>query len=255
MTKDRPLIGINTDYRAAAKGRTLHSYANSGYYDCVLTAGAVPILIPPLIKEHDLAPILDRLDGVILTGGDDLDPKKMGLAPHPSITVMPERREAADRLLCKLVQQRKLPTLGIGLGMQELNVCNGGGIYQHLPEDMPRGIPHRDPQGGVHRHIVVMEPGTLMEEIYGPGEIRVNSYHHQGVRKLAPIFRVGALAPDGLIEAFEGKTDDWFVIGVQWHPENEGNISLDMQLIEAFVTTAARHSAGVPTKLTLAKAS
>ena len=254
MTKDRPLIGINTDYRAAAKGRTPHCYAHSGYFDCVLTAGGVPLLLPPLIKEHDLAPILDRLDGVILTGGDDLDPKKMGLAHHPSITQMTERREAADRLLCKLVQQRKLPTLGIGVGMQELNVVNGGGIYQHLPEDLPRGLPHRDPQGGPHRHTVVMEPGTLMEQIYGPGEIRVNSYHHQGVRKLAPIFRTAALAPDGLIEAFEGKDPGWFVIGVQWHPENEGHISLDMQLIEAFIAAAAQRPAATASKLTLAKA-
>ena len=103
---------------------------------------------------------------------------------------------------------------------------------------MPQGIPHRDPQGGAHRHTVVMEPGTRLEEIYGPGEIRVNSYHHQGIRKLAPIFRAGALAPDGLIEAFEGKDPGWWVVGVQWHPENEGNISLDMQLIEAFVDAA-----------------
>ena len=131
--------------------------------------------------------------------------------------------------------------------MQELNVVNGGGIFLHLPEDMPESIPHRDPQGGVHRHTVVMEPGTRMEEIYGPGEIRVNSYHHQGIRKLAPIFRVGALAPDGLIEAFEGKDPSWWVVGVQWHPENEGNISLDMQLIEAFTEAAAAsrvHRAG-----------
>ena len=123
--------------------------------------------------------------------------------------------------------------------MQELNVVAGGGIFLHLPEDMPKSIPHRDPQGGAHRHTVVMQPKTRLEEIYGPGEIRVNSYHHQGIRKLAPIFRVGALAPDGLIEAFEGKDPSWWVVGVQWHPENEGNISLDMQLIEAFVEAAA----------------
>ena len=249
--KNRPLIGINTDYRASAKGRALHSFMHSGYYDCLLSANAVPVMIPPLIKEHDLAPILDQLDGVLLTGGDDLDPKKMGLSPHPSVTVVPERRETSDRLLCRLVQERRMPVLGIGLGMQELNVCNGGGIYLHLPEDMPRGIPHRDPQGGPHRHTVIMEPGTRMEEIYGPGEIRVNSYHHQGIRRLAPIFRVGALAPDGLIEAFEGKDPNWWVVGVQWHPENEGNISLDMQLIEAFTEAAA----GVTTGLALAKAS
>ena len=81
-----------------------------------------------------------------------------------------------------------------------------------------------------------------MEEIYGPGEIRVNSYHHQGIRKLAPIFRVAALAPDGLIEAFEGKDPSWWVTGVQWHPENEGSISLDTQLIEAFTEAALARS-------------
>jgi len=250
--KNRPLIGINADYRATAKGRTPQSYMHSGYYDCLLSAGALPIILPPLTKEHDLAPILDRLDGVYLTGGEDLDPKKMGLAPHPSVAVMSERRETADRLLIKLIQQRRMPVLGVGLGMQQINVVNGGGIYLHLPEDLPRSIPHRDPQGGVHRHTVVMEPGTRMEEIYGPGEIRVNSYHHQGIRKLAPMFRVGAVAPDGLIEAFEGKDHSWWVTGVQWHPENEGNISLDMQLIEAF-TAAAGSAKKVP--LSLAKAS
>jgi putative glutamine amidotransferase len=218
MTKNRPLIGINTDYRAVAKGRTPHSFMHSGYFDSLLAANALPVIIPPLIKEQDLAPILDRLDGVMLTGGDDLDPKKMGLAPHPSVQVMSERRETADRLLCKLVQQRRIPTLGIGLGMQELNVVAGGGIFLHLPEDMPRGIPHRDPQGGAHRHTVIMEAGTRLEEIYGPGEIRVNSYHHQGIRKLAANFRAAALAPDGLIEAFEGKDPGWWVAGVQWHP-------------------------------------
>jgi putative glutamine amidotransferase len=237
--KNRPLIGINTDY-VAPKGRTAHSFMHSGYYDCVLAGGGVPVMMPPLFRESDLAPVLDRLDGVILTGGDDLDPKKMNLGFHPSVKVIPERREAADRLLCKLVQQRKTPTLGIGLGMQELNVCCGGGIYLHLPEDVPKSIPHYDPQGGAHRHTVVMEPGTRMEEIYGPGEIRVNSYHHQGVRKIASCFRVGALAPDGLVEAIEGKEPGWWVIGVQWHPENEGNISLDMQLIEAFIAAAAQ---------------
>jgi len=237
--KYRPLIGINTDFRASAKGHTPHSYIHSGYFDCLLAANALPVFIPPYVKEADLTPILDRVDGVVLTGGDDLDPRKMGLAPHPAVTVVPERRELADRLLCKVVQQRRMPTLGIGLGMQELNVVAGGGLFLHLPEDMPKSIPHHDPHGGAHRHTVVMQPGTRLEEIYGPGEIRVNSYHHQGVRKLAPIFRVAALAPDGLIEGFEGKDHSWWVTGVQWHPENEGNISLDMQLIEAFVAAAA----------------
>jgi putative glutamine amidotransferase len=235
----RPLIGINTDFRVSPKTRHSFSHVPSGYYDCLLTANALPVMIPPLIRESELLPMIERLDGVVLTGGDDLDPRKMGLSPHPSVTMVPERRELADRLLCKLLQQCKIPTLGIGLGMQELNVVAGGGLFVHLPEDLPRCIPHRDPHGGPHRHTVVMQPKTRLEEIYGPGEVRVNSYHHQGVRKLAPIFRTAALAPDGLIEAYEGKDPGWWVVGVQWHPENEGHISLDMQLIEAFVQAAS----------------
>lgn len=234
----RPLIGINMDLRASVKSRTPHSLMPTGYYDSLVTAGALPIMIPPLTRESDLLPILEKLDGVVLTGGDDLDPRKMGLSPHPSVTAMSERRELADRLLCKLVQQERITTLGIGLGMQELNVVAGGGLFVHLPEDLPKSIPHYDPHGGAHRHTVVMQPRTRLAEIYGPGEIRVNSYHHMGIRKLAPNFRISALAPDGLIEAYEGKEPGWWVVGVQWHPENEGHISLDMQLIEAFVEAA-----------------
>ena len=200
--KYRPLIGINTDYRVMGKGKTPHCYLHSGYYEILMSANALPLFIPPLIKESDLAPILDKVDGLMLTGGDDLDPRKMGLAPHPSVTVVPERRELSDRMLCRMVQQRKMPVLGIGLGMQELNVVCGGGLFIHLPEDMPKSIPHHDPHGGAHRHTVVMQPGSRLEQIYGPGEIRVNSYHHQGVHSLHPNFRVGAVAPDGLIEAF-----------------------------------------------------
>jgi putative glutamine amidotransferase len=254
MVKDRPLIGINTDVQVAGKGRPAHSFMHSGYYDCILAAGGLPVVIPPLVKEPDLLPIFEMLDGVVLTEGDDLDPRKMGLGPHPSIKTVPERRELHDRLLCKLIQQRKTPVLGIGLGMQELNVFYGGGIYQHLPEDVPKSIPHRDPQGGVHRHTVVMERKSMMLDIYGEGEIRVTSYHHQGVRKLPPGFRAGALAPDGLIEAIEWKGEDWFCVGVQWHPHKEGTVSLDMQLIEAFVNAAAKAQVSTKTKLTLAKA-
>jgi putative glutamine amidotransferase len=254
MVKDRPLIGINLDVQAVAKGRPPHSSVHSGYYDCILTAGGLPVLIPPLTKEPDLLPIFETLDGVVLTDGDDLEPRRMGLGPHPSIKVMNDRRELHDRLLCKLAQQRKTPILGVGVGMQELVVSYGGGIYQHLPEDLPKSIPHRDPQGGVHRHIVVMQRKSMMLDIYGEGEIRVTSYHHQGVRKLPPGFRAGALAPDGLIEAVEWKGEDWFCVGVQWHPHKEGTVSLDMQLIEAFVNAAAKAAVSSQPKLSLAKA-
>jgi putative glutamine amidotransferase len=241
MTKDRPLVGINMDLRPNPRGSGAWSVLHTGYFDIILVAEGLPVLLPPFVKEQDIAPIFDRLDALILTGGEDLDPRKQGLAPHPSVRLVPERREQADRLLCKLAQQRKIPVLGIGLGMQELNVCYGGGLFMHIPEDLPRAMPHRDPQGGLHRHVVKMEKGSMLEDIYGEDEVLVTSYHHQAVRKVAPGFRVAATAPDGVIEAIEWEGEDWFCVGVQWHPENEGHISLDMQLIEAFVSAAVKH--------------
>jgi putative glutamine amidotransferase len=213
---------------------------HSGYYDSVLTAGGIPIIIPPLTKEADLKPIVDRLDGLILTGGEDLDPKRLGLAPHPAVKVMPARREDSDRLLFKMATERRLPLLGISLGMQLINVLSGGTIYLHLPEDLPRALPHKDPLGGSHRHGIEITPGTRLDEIYGDGEIRVNSSHHQAVRRVSPKFRVSAVAPDGVIEAIETVDSDWFCMGVQWHPESETSSALDMQLFEALIAACAK---------------
>ncbi len=247
--KNRPLIGINTDFVVTAKHKMPHSFMRSGYYDCVVASGGIPVLIPPLTKDTDLNPLLDRLDGVILTGGDDLDPRKMGLPYHPSVKKIEERREMADRLLVRLCQQRKMPTLGIGLGMQEINFFLGGQLYIHLPEEYPRGLPHNDINGGVHRHVVHPVKGTLFEEIYGPDEMHVNSMHHMGLKKLAPNFTAAALAVDGLVEAIVHDQPDWWCVGVQWHPEADGLISLDTQLLEAFVEASANYRSKPQLKL------
>src|SRR5262249_50886357 len=130
---------------------------------------------------------------------------------------------------------RRIPVLAIGLGMQQLNVTLGGTLYLHLPEELPRAMPHRDPTGQAHRHLVLVEPGTRLEEIYGGGEIRVNSSHHMAVRQLGTGLRAAALAPDGVIEAVETTDSHWFCIGVQWHPESESSSALDQQLFECFL--------------------
>ena len=148
---------------------------------------------------------------------------------------MAERRDDSDRLLLKLVLERQMPVLGVGLGMQQINVAFGGTLFMHLPEDLPRAMPHKDPTGQTHRHIVLIEPGTRLEEIYGGGEIRVNSAHHQAVRQVGAGLRPAALAPDGVIEAVESTRPDWFCIGVQWHPESETASALDLQLFECFI--------------------
>jgi putative glutamine amidotransferase len=232
--RTRPFIGINADFIPAGKTTSAHARVNVGYFDAIVAAGGMPILLPPIAKEVDLDVILDRLDGFMLTGGLDIDPKRHGQPTHASIQPMAQRREESDRALVRHLVQRRMPLLAIGLGMQQLNAACGGSLYLHLPEDLPRAMPHRDPTGAPHRHAVLIEPNTRIEEIYGSGEIRVNSGHHQAVRQLGKGFRAGALAPDGVIEALEAVDPSWFCVGVQWHPESETASALDMQLFEAF---------------------
>jgi putative glutamine amidotransferase len=155
---------------------------------------------------------------------------------------MAERREENDKLLVRRLLQRRLPLLAIGLGMQQLNAACGGSLFLHLPEELPRAMPHRDATGGPHRHAVMLEPTTRMEEIYGGGEIRVNSGHHQAVRQVGKELRVAATAPDGVIEAVETTDPNWFCVGVQWHPESDTASALDMQLFECFVQVCARQT-------------
>jgi putative glutamine amidotransferase len=152
------------------------------------------------------------------------------------------RRDAADRELVRQVLERRLPVLAIGLGAQQLNVALGGTLYMHLPEDLPRGMPHLDLTGGPHRHLVLLQTGTRLDEIYGGGELRVNSQHHQAVRELGTGLRVAARSPDGVIEAVESAEANWFCIGVQWHPESETASALDLQLFEAFIQACLRQA-------------
>jgi putative glutamine amidotransferase len=127
--------------------------------------------------------------------------------------------------------------------MHLMNVLTGGTLYMHLPEEMPRSMPHRDTScDGPHRHIVNLKAGTRLDEIYGGGELRVHSNHHQAVRQLGSDFRVAAVAPDGVIEAIESTDAGWFCVGVQWHPEADSASALDLQLFEALVQACIRES-------------
>jgi putative glutamine amidotransferase len=242
----RPFIGVNADFAPAGRPGGGHARLAAGYLDAVAAAGGLPVVLPPLGKEVDLEPLLDLLGGVVLSGGADLDPRRMGQPTHRAVRPLPERRDAADWALVRRVLERRLPVLGVGLGMQQLNAAFGGTLYLHLPEDLPRSLPHLDPTGGPHRHLVLLEPGTRLDEIYGGGELRVNSCHHQAVRQVGAGLRVSARSPDGVIEALEADDPHWFCIGVQWHPESETASALDMQLFEGFVQACLRQAQTVP---------
>jgi putative glutamine amidotransferase len=238
----RPFIGVNADFVPAGKRGPARIQLHAGYADAVTTAGGYPVVLAPCGAEVDLDPVLDRLDGIILTGGLDLDPRRHGLPTHPAVVAMAERRDSADRELVRRILDRQLPILAIGLGMQQLNVALGGTLFLHLPEELPRALPHLDLTGGPHRHLVLLEPGARVDEIYGGGELRVNSQHHQAVRELGAGMRVAARAPDGVIEAIESVDPNSFCIGVQWHPESETASALDSQLFESFMQACVRQA-------------
>ncbi|MER3416518.1 MAG: peptidase C26 [Gemmataceae bacterium] len=243
----RPVIGITCDYIPPGKQNGAVHRLHAGYAEAVHAAGGVPLIIPPVFKEKEAEDLLDRLDGLLLAGSlFDVDPKRLGLPPHPAVHAMPPRRAELDLLWCKLVLQRRIPVLAVSTSMLQLNALAGGTLYMHLPEEMPRSLSHRDPGGGPHRHLILIEPGTHLERIYGTPEHLVNSYHHQGIRELASLFRVCARAPDGLIEAFEAEDAQWFCLGVQWHPYSETASALDKQLFDAFVAACGRQEAVLP---------
>jgi len=231
----RPLIGVNTDYRSARNGTPDFAYLAGGYVDSLLKAGAIPLMIPPIEEEADLSRVLDTLDGVVLCGGADLDCRRDGFMLHPAMRLVDPRREDSDRMLIRLVARRRMPVFGIGCGMQLLNVSQGGTLLLHIAEDVPRALPHSDSMDPTHRHALEVEIDSLMERVYGEGEIRVNSMHHMAIDDLAPGFRVTARCPDGIIEAIESTMDDWWALGTQFHPEAPSASALDLRIFEEFV--------------------
>ncbi|MDA1049234.1 MAG: gamma-glutamyl-gamma-aminobutyrate hydrolase family protein [Planctomycetota bacterium] len=233
--QSKPLIGLNADFRNAQKDAPAFSYVCAGYYDCITAVGGIPIILPPLEEESDIEPILDRLDGFVMIGGQDLDPRRDGFMLHPTVRHLEPRRETFDRKLIRLIADRRMPVLGIGVGMQLLNVSQGGNLFLHISEDLPAAIPHKDLQDPAHRHSLDVVPGSLMERVYGDGEIRVNSMHHMAVDEVAPGFAVTARCPDGVVEAIESVTEDWLALGTQFHPEAASASALDVRIFEEFV--------------------
>ena len=193
------------------------------------------MILPPLADEDDVVQVLYMLDGIVLVGGADLDPRRDGYMPHPAVRAMEPRREVFDRLLAKHICARHLPVLGVGSGMQLLNITEGCTLFLHLPEDLPRAIPHKDPTDLAHRNALLVERGSVMERVYGDGEIRVNSMHHMAIDDVATSFRVTARAPDGVVEAIESAIEDWTAIGVQFHPEADTASALDVKIFEEFI--------------------
>lgn len=239
MTK--PLIGLNADYKAAVRSTPAYSYIAAGYFQSIAAAGGIPMIVPPLADAESVSAVLDRVNGFVMIGGADLDPRNDGFMLHPSVKPLDPLRETSDRMLIAEIAERRMPVFGIGTGMQLLNIQQGGNLFLHIKEDLPSAVPHHDPQDPNHRHTLDVASDSLIGRVYGDGEIRVSSRHHMAIDEVAPGFRVTAKCPDGVIESIESEMMDWFALGTQFHPECGAASALDIRIFEEFVDGVRQH--------------
>lgn len=205
------------------------------YVEAVLRSGGLPLLLPPVAGMER---VLDRLDGLLLSGGADLDPGLYGQEDHPETQHTRPARDAAELALLHGALARQLPVLGICRGMELLNVGLGGTLDQHLPEHLGHDG-HRGEPGVFSQHQVRTEPGSRLRAALGDAAT-VCSYHHQGVDTVGEGLEVVARSSDGLIEGLEHRIHP-FVLGVLWHPE----AGEDPPLFEALVAAAHRRPSRV----------
>ena len=219
MVPMRPAIAINADWVTAPAER---AQLNRAYVDAIEAAGGLPVVLAPTADPSLAEALLARCDGLVLSGGDDYDPRHWGEAPRAEVHLLAPRRERFDLALCRAALARGLPTLGICGGMQALAVAAGGRLCQDIPTLMPGAVPHGPPAGqsGDVRHDVAIEPDARVAAALDATAATVNSHHHQAVIDPGRGFRVVARCPaDGVVEAMEGPG---FCLGVQWHPERLG---------------------------------
>jgi putative glutamine amidotransferase len=191
------------------------------YVRAIARAGARPLLLAPTPADlEDPGPLLDLLDGVLITGGADVDPASYHAEPHPQTDPASEERDAFELQLVRAAGERDLPCLGVCRGMQIVNVAYGGALEQHLPDRLEHDI-HRGDEGAFADHRVEVAPGSLAALAAGGTDVAVKSYHHQGVARVGDGLAVtGRAEGDGTVEAIEDP-DRRFMLGVLWHPEED----------------------------------
>lgn len=243
----RPIIGITARPQnvAAAKNELLGYLTTHTYTDCVLRGGGIPVLLLPV--EPDLIdPILDRIDGVVLTGGGDIAPERYGAERHDAVRMVNHERDEFELSLVTKAYERKMPMLAICRGNQVVNVAFGGTLIQDLPSHSGAHGHDISGEGAYEPHSqALVEEGSKIASIFGAGLHGINSIHHQAVEELGVGLKVVASAPDGTVEALEHVDKAWDLLSVQWHPEYLGvrDHGDSHDLFTAFVDSAAKYAA------------
>jgi putative glutamine amidotransferase len=242
------LIGLSTYVERAQHGVWDENCAllPYSYVESVAQAGGCPVLLPPSGSTAET--VLGAVDGLVLTGGPDVDPRLYGSRPHPETDSPRTDRDAWEIELCRRAIEQDMPLLAICRGLQLLNVSLGGTLHQHLPEIVGHDT-HRASLGQTSPNRVVLEPGSTVASVLGP-EAEGRCHHHQGADRLGGRLRAVGFADDGSVEAVE-VLGAAFAIGVQWHPEQDtGDIRLFVALVDAALRYAGQRPARPSAQLT-----
>ena len=208
-----PLIGIS------AAGTDASRVAQA-YIDAVVVAGGVPVIIPIMTDSLAVAAILDKVDGVVMIGGEDIDPDFYGETALPEMGEINARRDTFDLMLARMTVRTRKPLLGICRGLQVINVAFGGSLWQDIPSQIPASTIRHKVNGSERPvHDIYVKKGSRLAELTAPGLTSVNSYHHQAAKDVAIGFEVTATSADGLVEAMERFSGRDRVLCVQFHPE------------------------------------
>src|SRR5437667_2887772 len=236
----RPLVGLTTSVTFGSSPE--RAYVNAAYVRAVQAAGGIPVLLPPHLDEDARAALWTRLDALVLSGGGDLDPALFGEAPHAKVYEVSGARDELELRLTQSALDDGVPLLAICRGIQVLNVALGGTLYRDIPSDPGSTIDHsqKAPRHQPTHRVKVMGEGTRLGAVLGAGELEVNSFHHQAIKRLGAGLREVAWAEDGIIEGVELGGEHSFVLGVQWHPEDLIERDAAARALFAAVVDAAR---------------
>ncbi len=213
-----PLIGVTTSVTVDRAPE--RAYVNATYLRAVQGAGAVPVLLPPHLEARAVDDLWRRLDGVLLTGGGDIDPARFGEARHPTVSEVAPARDGLEIEVVERALHDGVPILAVCRGIQVLNVALGGSLHQDIASDVPGALSHaQEEPRDQPTHGVSVRGETLTAKVLGALDLSVNSMHHQAIKRLGRGLAEVGWAPDGVIEAVEMPATATVVLGVQWHPE------------------------------------
>ena len=242
-----PLIGITADSsgfeQTGSKTKRERLYSLAGRYcDAIENAGGLPIIIPHSRSRAQIRHLLRRIDGLLISGGGfDIDPAYYSEQPIAELGKIKPQRTSTELEAIVFGLDRDLPMLGICGGAQAINVALGGSLYQDIATQLPAALPHQlGGRSDNYGHVVELARGTLLYKICRRGKLKVNSTHHQAIRKTGEGLAINAIAPDGLIEGIESRNHS-FVLGLQWHPEILAQREvLQRKIFSSFVSVCGR---------------